>query len=126
MFSLAKTKQVKPRKPLVSGTVAVLVSLIFATPVLAADMTVDLVLPPTLEKADAPFYRGAKVKMGDALVPVREGKLPKDQLAAFVPEENAVIISDSKAATEADKGQALLGVIDALQAGAVAPAAGRE
>jgi hypothetical protein len=98
--------------------------LIASAPVFAGE--VDLILPPALESADAPFYRGAQVKLGDQLMPVREGALPKGQLAAFVPEKNAVIISNKQDASQADKGRALFDVLDALEAGAIAPAAGQE
>ena len=87
---------------------------------------VDLILPPALASKDAPFYEGAQVKIGEALMPVRTGKLPSDQLAAFNPDAQELIISDSQAATETDKGKALFEVLDALQAGAIAPAAGTE
>lgn len=92
----------------------------------AESETVDLILPPALASKDAPFYEGAKVKIGDTLMPVRLGDLPDDQLAAFNPDDQELVISDSKTATEEDKGKALFDVLDALQAGAIAPAAGRE
>lgn len=92
----------------------------------AESETVDLILPPALASKDAPFYEGAQVKIGDTLMPVRTGALPEDQLAAFNPDGQELVISDSKAATEEDKGRALFDVLDALQAGAIAPAAGPE
>lgn len=87
--------------------------------------TVDLVLPPALTSHDAPFYEQAQVKIGERLIPVREGALPEGTLARYVPEQNAVIVSNSMNATEAEKGRALLEMMDALQASAIAPAAGR-
>ena len=92
----------------------------------ADNTSIDLILPPALASKDAPFYEGAQVKIGDTLMPVRTGKLPIDQLAAFNPDAQELIISDSQAATETDKGKALFEVLDALQAGAIAPAAGTE
>lgn len=92
----------------------------------AADsaVTVDLILPPALADKGAPLYRGAKVKIGDQLLPVREGALPIGQLAAFVPDQHSLIISNNPDASEEAKNKALFDVLDALQAGAVAPAAG--
>jgi len=87
---------------------------------------VDLVLPPALETPDAPFYRGAKVKIGEETVPVIEGALPKGQVAEYQPEQNQVVVSDSDTISETDKGQALMDVISALQVGDIATAAGRE
>lgn len=86
---------------------------------------VDLILPPTLQTPDAPIYRGAQVKIGDTLVPIHEAPLPAGQLAAFQPDKNRVVISNGTAKDEA-KTAALLQVLDALQLGAVAPAAGQE
>ena len=104
--------------------VMLLVLVLFPLPVWAD--SVDLVLPPVLEATEAPFYQGAHVKLGDDMMPVQEGSLPKGQLAAYVPEKNAVIISNTPHATEADKGRALLEVLSALEAGAIAPSAGEE
>lgn len=84
---------------------------------------VDLLLPPQLAKG-APFYQDARVKIDDAIVPVTQDSLPDGQLAAYQPEQNRVVVSNSKTADESAKGTALLEVIDAMQAGAVAPAAG--
>lgn len=106
------------------GLIAFLLFLWLAPNAWAEDVAVDLILPPSLESKDAPFYRGAQVKLGDEMIKVREAALPEGQLAAFHPEEKSVIVSDKKDATEEAKGQALLEVLDALQAGAVAPAAG--
>ncbi len=102
--------------------VAVLIGL--TTPVAAAN--VDLILPPALESADAPIYHGAKVKIGDTTVPVKEAPLPPGQAAAYQPEKGAVVVSNRKDISEEVKSQALLEVLQALEAGAVAPAAGEE
>lgn len=100
--------------------------LLLPSSALAESDSVDLILPPALASKDAPFYEGAQVKIGDVVMPVRMGDLPEDQLAAFNPEDKELVISDSKTATEEDKGKALFDVLDALQAGAIAPAAGVE
>lgn len=86
---------------------------------------IDLILPPTLASADAPFYQQAQIKIGEDLIPVREGNLPKGTLAQYQPEKKAVIISNTASASEAEKGRALLDMMAALQASAIAPAAGQ-
>lgn len=86
---------------------------------------VDLVLPPVLETPDAPFYRGAKVKIDDKTIPVIEGRLAPGQLAEYQPENGQVVVSNSDTISEADKGQALLDVVSALQVGDIATAAGQ-
>ena len=86
---------------------------------------VDLILPPQLVSADAPFYRGAKVKIGTHVTPVQEAPLPQGQLAAYVPETGEVIVSNSTTASETAKGQALLDVVTAMQLGDIATAAGQ-
>ena len=87
---------------------------------------VDLVLPPALETPDAPFYRGAKVKVDSDMIPIVEGELPPGQVAGYAPEFHAVIVSNSNTISEADKGQALLDVVSAMQVGDIATAAGTE
>ena len=112
--------------PRIKSGVTVMMIFFCAATAQAADTSVDLILPPALASKDAPFYEGAQVKIGDTLMPVRTGKLPSDQLAAFNPDAQELTISDSQSATETDKGKALFEVLDALQAGAIAPAAGTE
>lgn len=90
-----------------------------------AQDNVDLILPPALASADAPFYRGAQVKIGDTLLPVQEGPLAPGKLAQYQPEKKQVIVSNDSSATEAAKGQALLDVVAALQANDIATAAGQ-
>ncbi len=108
------------------GMTILFLMLLISTGIRAESETVDLILPPALASKDAPFYEGAQVKIGDALMPVRTGKLPSDQLAAFDPDNHELVISDSQNASETDKGKALFEVLDALQAGAIAPATGTE
>lgn len=85
---------------------------------------VDLILPPTLASSDAPFYREAKVKIGETLLPVQEAALSGDKLAEYQPENKRVVVSNSASASESDKGEALLEVVTALQASTIATAAG--
>jgi hypothetical protein len=87
---------------------------------------IDLILPPSLESPDAPFYRGAKVKMGDTILPVREVALPSGVLAEFRPEQNAILVSNTADRNDTDKAAALMDVLSALEAGAIATAAGQE
>lgn len=99
-----------------------------ASPACAADegvTQVDLVLPPALATPDAPFYRGAKLKIDDHLVPITEGKLASGQIAEYQPENNVVVVSDSATISEVAKGQALLDVVSAIQVGSIATAAGK-
>ena len=86
---------------------------------------VDLILPPALETPDAPFYRGAKVKVDEMVLPVIEGKVAEGRIAEFQPENNVVVVSDSTTISETDKGQALLDVVSAMQIGDIATAAGQ-
>lgn len=86
---------------------------------------VDLILPPTLASADAPFYRGAKIKIGERMVNVTEGATTGRSLAQYDPEHDLVIVSNSPTASEVAKGQALLDVVSALQVNDIATAAGQ-
>lgn len=86
---------------------------------------VDLLLQPGLPTADAPFYRGAKVKIDEQIVPVQEGELPQGQLAEYQADKNVVVVSNATNVSEIAKGQALLDVVTALQVGGVATAAGQ-
>lgn len=88
-------------------------------------ISVDLVLPANLASDDAPFYQEAQVKIGSELIPVREGNLPAGVLVQYQPENKAIVVSDAKNSSEAEKGKALLDVVDAIQASTIAPAAGR-
>lgn len=87
---------------------------------------VDLVLPPALETPDAPFYRGAKVKIDDHVVPVTEGTVAPGQVAEYQPENDAVVVTNATNVSEIAKGQALLDVVTAMQVGTIATAAGTE
>lgn len=91
----------------------------------AMGQQVDLVLPANLASPDAPFYQEAQVKIGNELIPVREGSLPAGVLVQYQPENKAVIVSDAKNSSEIEKGKALLDVVNAIQASTIAPAAGR-
>jgi hypothetical protein len=109
-----------------------LLSIVIATPALAqsgkaAGLTgdVDLILPPNQIAADAPFYRGATVKVGDKIIPVTEAATTNGQLAEFQADKNQVVISNAAGASESDKGQALLDVVTAMQASAIATASGQ-
>lgn len=86
---------------------------------------VDLILPPSLASADAPFYRDARIKVGETVMPVEEAALPSGTLAEFQPENGRVVVSNSSTDSELAKGQALLDVVSALQASAIATAAGQ-
>lgn len=100
--------------------------MLFAPMANAQSAGIDLILPPALESADAPFYRGATVKMGDTTLAVRETALPAGVLAEFHPEQNAILVSDAADRSETDKAAALMDVLSALEAGAIATAAGQE
>lgn len=92
----------------------------------AALPQVDLILPPALVTPDAPFYRGAKIKVDKQIVPITEGALPAGQVAEYHPDTNEVVVSDSDTISETAKGQALLDVVSAMQVGEIATAAGTE
>jgi len=92
-------------------------------PVLSGD--VDLILPPALASADAPFYRGASVKVGSTVYPVKEAATTNGQLVEFQPDKNQVAVSSAAGASENDKGKALLETVTAMQASAIATAAGQ-
>jgi hypothetical protein len=111
--------------PIVVGF-AFCVTASFALAQNATNPSVDLILPPVLANKDAPIYRGAKVKIGDEVFPVLEGALPDGQVAVYDPKVQAVIVSDQKSITEQDKNAALFDVLQALEVGAIAPAAGKE
>jgi len=89
-----------------------------------AQQSVDLLLPPSLETPDAPFYRGARVKLGDDVMPVTEGRLPNGVLAQYQPENKKVVVSDDGNISENRKAQALMDVVTALQVGTIETAAG--
>lgn len=100
---------------------------VLASPVLAQGMgSVDLILPPALESPDAPFYRGATVKVGADVMPVVEGQLPNGVAAQYMPDDNKVVVSNDNNISENRKGQALMDIVTALQAANVATAAGTE
>jgi hypothetical protein len=86
---------------------------------------VDLILPPVLASSDAPFYRGASVKVGDVVMPVKEAATTNGQLVQFQPENKQVVISNAAGVSENEKGAALLDVVTAMQASAIATAAGQ-
>jgi hypothetical protein len=98
----------------------------FAQEAANAASQVDLILPPQLETPDAPFYRGAAVKMGNDVMPVVEGKLPNGVVAQFQPERRAVVVSNDSNISENRKGQALMDVVTTLQTAAIQTAAGTE
>lgn len=108
---------------------ATFIALSFASAAQAIDAylpQVDLVLPPALATPDAPFYRGAKVKVDDRMLSVTEGALAPGQIAEYQPENDTVVVTDSATVSEAVKGQALLDVVSAMQVGEIATAAGTE
>jgi hypothetical protein len=86
---------------------------------------VDLILPPALASSDAPFYRGASVKVGDKVFPVKETATTNGQLVEFQPDKNQVAVNNSSSASETDKGEALLNTVTAMQASTIATAAGQ-
>ena len=94
-----------------------------AQPVLSGD--VDLILPPVLASSDAPFYRGAAIKVGNDVLPVTEAATSNGELAEYQPEQNQVVVSNAANASEEDKARALLEVVSAMQASAIATAAGQ-
>lgn len=100
-----------------------LVMMLMAAPAIAQD--VDLILPPTLASDSAPFYKEAKIKIGNDIMPVKEGTLPDGMLVQFQPENRAVIVSDASDVTDEAKGQALLDVVIGLQASNIETAAGQ-
>jgi hypothetical protein len=87
---------------------------------------VDLILAPALETPDAPFYRGARVKMGSSMMPVLEDQLPNGVLAAYMPERNAVVVSNDASISENRKAQALMDVVGSMGLSDIATAAGTE
>lgn len=103
----------------------VMLSSALAESVYSSGQQVDLVLPANLANPEAPFYQEAQVKIGNELIPVREGSLPAGVLVQYQPENKAVIVSDAKHSSEVEKGKALLDVVHAIQASTIAPAAGR-
>ncbi len=112
----------KPMRPLLTLAVA----LLLAVPAMAQDVRVNLILSPHLVGQEAPFYRGARVKIGDEVIPVQETDLPAGALAEYNPQLNAVLISsDANTSLEA-KSLALMDVLAAMEAGAIQTAAGRE
>ena len=107
-------------------TLTILIVL-FSCPVMAQGLSgdVDLILPPGLQTPDAPFYRGASVKIGEKIFPVKEASTTNGQLVQFQPENNQVVVSDAANTSEEAKGEALLNTVTALQASAIATAAGQ-
>jgi len=105
--------------------VTFLIIALTAIPHLALAQDVDLILPPALASKDAPFYQEAKVKIGNEVVPVKQGDLPAGTLAQYQPQNKAVIISNTSSASDNDKGQALLDVVAGLQANNITTAAGK-
>ena len=94
-----------------------------AQPVLSGD--VDLILPNGVAVGDAPFYRGASIKVGEDVLPVKEAATSDGSLAEYQPENNQVVVSNAAGVSESDKGQALIDVVTAMQASAIATAAGQ-
>jgi hypothetical protein len=95
---------------------------LLAAPAMAEE--VNLILSPGMAAADAPFYRGARVKVGNEVIPVQEADLPKGSLAEYNPDLNAIIISSDDKAPVETKALALMDVLAAFEAGAVETAAG--
>lgn len=87
--------------------------------------TVDLILSPALELSDAPFYRGASIKIGARIVPITEGTVSGTSLAQYDPAKDIVVVSNASGASEIAKGEALMDVMAALQVNDIATAAGR-
>ncbi len=86
---------------------------------------VDLILPPVLASSDAPFYRGAAVKVGDVVMPVTEAATTNGELAQFQTEKNRIVISNAENVSDNAKGQALIDIVTAMQASAISTAAGQ-
>lgn len=114
--------------PFFSAALAMASVLVFsgmasAQPILSGE--VDLILPPVLASGDAPIYRGASVKVGDTILPVTEAATTNGALAEYQPEKNQVVVSNAATATDVEKAGALLDVVSAMQASAIATAAGQ-
>ena len=110
---------------LLAVTAGVMLSSVSHAQSAALSGDVDLILPPALASNDAPFYRGASVKVGNNVLPVTEAATSNGSLAEYQPENNQVVVSNAANATETDKAQALLDVVTAMQANAIATAAGQ-
>jgi hypothetical protein len=106
--------------------VLTLVLMLLPAVAFAQSAPVNLLLAPALETPDAPFYRGARVKIGNEILPVQETELPAGTLAEYNPDLNSILISTTESASETAKAQALMDILSALEAGAIQTAAGRE
>jgi len=103
-----------------------LVLMVLPVAAFAQSAQVNLLLAPALESPDAPFYRGARVKIGEEILPVQETELPAGTLAEYNPQLNSILVSTTNSASETAKAQALMDILSALEAGAIQTAAGRE
>lgn len=103
-----------------------LVLMVLPVAAFAQSAQVNLLLAPALESPDAPFYRGARVKIGEEILPVQETELPTGTLAEYNPQLNSILVSTTNSASETAKAQALMDILSALEAGAIQTAAGRE
>ena len=89
-----------------------------------ADSYHDLVLGPSVG-ADQPFFTGGMFMLGNKQIKVEQGAVPKGQMVSYDPSAGKILVSDSKAFSDDDKGAAVLQLMDAMSIEAIEPAAGQ-
>ena len=83
----------------------------------------DLVIGPVVGAND-PFFQDGTFMLGDQLISLEQGPLPKDKMVSYDPSKHKIIVSNDTTLSEADKGAALLQLMDALSVQSIEPAAG--
>ena len=75
-------------------------------------------------KADEPFFKDGVFMLGDKIIKVEQGPLPDKKMVSFDEKANRIVVSNDKSLPEADKGAALLQLMDAMSIQQIEPAAG--
>lgn len=102
-------------------------ALLLATPAHAVDSVKphhDLVFGLS-DDVNKPFYETGNFMLGDKAITVEPGVVSGKDLAAYDAKSGKIIVSNDKTIAEADKGAAVLQLMDSLAIGAIEPAAGR-
>lgn len=103
------------------------VAQLMATPAYAIDgakPSHDLVFGLN-DDASTPFYQTASFMLGDKTIKVEPGALPNKELVSYDATAGKIIVTDDKTVAEADKGAAVLQLMDSLSVSTIEPAAGR-
>ena len=101
-------------------------ALLLASPVYAVESDDkphhDLVFG--LGDANKPFFENGVFMLGNRNIKVEPGDLPKSEMVSYDAMAGKIIVTNDTAVAEADKGAALLQLMDTLSIETIEPAAG--